>query len=155
MVLALIMIAASWFCTTIHVLDVPLWGWIGVVFFSLCLVAMVVQFFMRGAVLVIDGIGILDRRVSPDVILWSDIRSVGMINYRNQRWLGVEFRDAATFRSRLPARSRWLVQLNERMGFPTCNVGFAGISPGIDVVWTFLRQHHAEKLKKEDETRIL
>jgi hypothetical protein len=74
-VLGAVMVAASWFCTTVPVLDAPFWGWIGVVFFGGCMVIMVTRLFMRGPIVVLDHVGILDRRVSPDVILWSDIRA--------------------------------------------------------------------------------
>lgn len=148
-VLGVIMVAASWYCTTVPVLDAPLWGWAGVVFFGGCVIVMLVRLFTRGPVLVLNDVGILDRRVSPDAILWSDIRSVGIATYRYQRWLGVELCDAATFKSRLPPTSRWLARLNEHMGFATFNVGFAGISPGVDTVWSYLQQRHPEKVRND------
>src|SRR5262249_23501075 len=146
MVLAIIMIALSWFCTTVPVLDVPFWGWVGVLFFGGGFVIMVVRLFMRGPVLVLDGLGILVRRVSPDVVLWSDIRSVSIVTYKGQRWLGVEMKDPVSFMARVPRASRWVALANQHMGFTAFNVGFAGISPGIDVVWSYLREHHADKV---------
>jgi hypothetical protein len=145
-VLGAVMVAASWFCTTVPVLEAPLWGWIGVVFFGGCMVIMAARLFMRGPIVVLDQVGILDRRVSPDVILWSDILSVRIVTLRNQRWLGVEMKDPASFRSRLPKASRWLARANEHMGFNAFNVGFAGISPGVDEAWNYIREHHAEKV---------
>ena len=70
------------------VLDAPFWGWIGVVFFGGCMVIMVTRLFMRGPIVVLDHVGILDRRVSPDVILWSDIRCVRIVTYRKQLMAG-------------------------------------------------------------------
>jgi len=146
LVLGAIMVAASWYCTTVPVLDAPLWGWIGVVFFGGCMVVMVSRAFMRGPVVVLDGAGILDRRVSPDVILWSDIRSVRVVTHPKHQWIGVDLRDPVSFMSRLSAAQRLLARANDRMGFPPFNVGFAGISPGMDAVWSYIQQQHPEKV---------
>lgn len=147
--LDVIMVAASWLATRLPAIEAKIAGWIGLVFFGAMGLVIVRRSFMWGPIVVLDGTGILDRRVSPDVVLWSDIRSMRLVTYEKQRFIGVELMDPITFRSRLPASSQWLTRLSEHMGFNSFNLGFNDLSPGVDAVWSYLRQHHPDKVRSE------
>jgi hypothetical protein len=140
------MLGASWFCTTIPNLKAQIAGWVGLVFFGLCFIAILAQLFRSGPSVILDELGIHDLRSSFGTIQWADIVSLRIGSVRSQRFLCVEVRDASTYLSRLPIHKRLLAQANPSMGFPPITIGFAGLSPGLDEIWSHVQQNHPEKI---------
>jgi hypothetical protein len=140
------MLGASWFCTTIPKLKAQIAGWTGLVLFGLCFIAIMAQLFRSGPSIILDDSGIHDRRSSFGTIPWTDIVSLQIGSVRSQRFLCVEVVDPNTYLSRLPRHKRLLAQANLSLGFPAITIGFSGLSPGIDEVWSYVQANHPDKI---------
>jgi hypothetical protein len=140
------MLGASWFCTTIPRLKAQIAGWVGLVFFGLCFVAILAQLFRRGPSVILDESGIHDLRSSFGTIPWADVASLRIGSMRSQRFLCVEVLDADTYLSRVPLHKRLLAQANSSLGFPPVTISFSGLSPGLDEVWSYVQTNHPEKI---------
>jgi hypothetical protein len=140
------MLAASWFCTTIPSLKAQVAGWMGLVFFGLCFIAILTQLFRSGPSVILDDAGIHDLRSSFGTIPWADIISLWTGAVRSQRFLCVEVHDSSTYLSRLPSHKQLLAQANPSFGFPPITIGFTGLSPGLDDVWSYVQTNHPEKI---------
>lgn len=140
------MLGASWFCTTIPKLKAQIAGWAGLVFFGLCFIAILAQLFRSGPSVILDEMGIHDLRSSFGTIPWADVVSLRIGSVKSQRFLCVEVLDPSTYLSRLPSHKRLLAQANPSLGFPPITIGFSGLSPGLDDVWSYVQTNHPEKI---------
>jgi hypothetical protein len=140
------MLGASWFCTTIPKLKAQIAGWVGLVFFGLCFIAILAQLFRSGPSVILDELGIHDLRSSFGTIPWADVVSLRIGSVRSQRFLCVEVLDPSTYLSRLPSHKRLLALANPSLGFPPITIGFSGLSPGLDAVWSYVQSNHPEKI---------
>jgi hypothetical protein len=152
---AILMLGASWFCTTIPTLKAQIAGWLGLVFFGLGFIATLAQLFRRGPSVILDELGIHDLRSSFGIIPWADVVSLRVGSVRSQRFLCVDVQDPSTYLSRLPSRKRLLKRLlamaNASLGFPPItippiSIGFTGLSPDLDEVWSYVQTNHPEKI---------
>lgn len=146
LILGMLMVALSWFCTTIPRLFAQIFGWFGVVFFGLCLIAIATQLVRRVPTVIIDDSGITDRREAFGLVPWTDIVSLRIRAVHNQRFLCVEVVDAAPYLARLPAYKRAFARANASLGFPPVTIGFSGLKPGLDEVWSYLKTNHEHKI---------
>lgn len=80
--LGVLMLGISWFCTTIPGFKAQIAGWVGLVFFGLCFVVIVVQLFRAGPSVIVDESGIIALRSSNEMIEWDDVVSlwIGSVN---------------------------------------------------------------------------
>jgi len=142
----ILMLAASWFCTTLPQAEARIAGWIGLAFFGLCFIAIVAQLFRGGASVILDDAGIHDLRSSFGTIPWADILSLRIGSVESQRFLCVYVRDPGIYLARLPSHKRLIAQANPALGFPPVTIGFAGLSPGLDEVWNYVQTNYPEKI---------
>jgi len=133
------MVGGSYFCTTLPDIIARVVGWIGMEFFGLGFVVFPVLFFRTDAQVIINDEGIEDRRLRIGVIRWEDIHSLSIGSVNSVRFLCVELNDPEEYLSRLPRWKRWLAAADGAMGFPPLNIGFSGLSPGIEEVWAHLQ----------------
>lgn len=139
-----LMLGASWFCTTVPQLKAQVAGWLGLSFCSLGVFVFLGNLFRRGPVVTIDDDGIHDGRAFG-TIPWDEIVHLRIGEVQSQYFLCVEVRDPSSYLARLPLHKRLLAQGNPAMGFPPITIGFSGLSPGLDEVWVYLRSQHREK----------
>lgn len=145
-VLGVVMVAASWWVawTVPDPLHAAI-GWVGVAFFSACLVLILVQLFRRKAPVVIDDSGILDVRFGVGLIPWGDIASVSLEEIQKQRFISLWLRTEEEYLLRAPAWKRRLFGLNKRLGFSPFGMSFAGLKPGLDAAYGRIRERVPER----------
>jgi len=139
------MIAASYFTARTAAGFLQAVGWFGVVFFGLCLVAILFQLFRRGPTVTIDELGVLDRRLGIGPIPWQDISSVSVTQIKRQRFIALWLRNEDDYLSRVPAWRRKLVQANRAMGFSPFCIAFTGLTPGLDEAYARFRARVPER----------
>jgi hypothetical protein len=141
------MMAVSYFCTTIPALKAIIVGWIGLVFFGLCTIGWGVQLFRGGPTIVINEFGIQCLRVSTGPIPWSEVRLMWLGSVHSAKFLCIELQNPAAYLANLPSWKRRAARLNESLGFPPFTISFAGLAPGLNEVWDYLKVHHPEKIR--------
>jgi hypothetical protein len=141
--LTFIMVASSYFCTTLPDLTARIAGWAGVCFFSLGFVVLPKQFFKSGPQVVIDGRGIQDRRSNLGLIEWADMESLAAVELHSQKFLSVEVSDLNKYLKRLSGAGRIAAQANRALGFSEITIGFSGLSHSTDEVMHFIRENFA------------
>ncbi len=144
--LGVLMLAASWLCTTIPEPMARIAGWVGLAFFGLCFVAILRQLFRRGPSVILDESGIQDLRSSFGLIPWTDIAALWIGSVRSQHFLCLEVVDPDPYLSRLPSHKQLSARANRSLGFPPITIGFSGLSPGLDEVWRYIQAKHPEKI---------
>lgn len=72
-------------------------GWICLIFFGACMIAIGRMFFETGALLRVGPQGIWWKRWSDEIIPWSEITDVTMWQHRGQKFLILHLRDPAQF----------------------------------------------------------
>jgi len=70
----ILMLGASWFCATVPNLKAQIAGWVGLVFFGLCSIAILAQLFRSVPSVILDELGIHDLRSSFGTIPWAESR---------------------------------------------------------------------------------
>lgn len=136
--LGLVMVAASVFCATRPALTAQLAGWVGMIFFGACEVAIVKAFFAKGPQVVIDESGIEDRRQPFGRIPWADIRHVYFDRIQRQEFLCIDVYDPEIYLARCSPLCRRLARANMALGFPPITLSLTGLSPGVREVKAFL-----------------
>ncbi len=140
-----LMIAASWFCTTMKDDEGKIIGWIGIVFFGAGTVIIVSRLFRTGVVVLIDEEGIVDHRLSSEKIRWDDVYSVNIAAIKSTKFLCIDVRDADKFRERLSPVKRMMMKANASIGFPGATIALTELTPGIDDAWSYIASLHPEK----------
>ena len=140
--LACFMVGLSVFCAQQPRTDAVVFGWLGVCFFSLGILAMLRQLMQRGALFIIDKNGIEDRRSRLGLIEWADIKRFSITSMKSQKFLGIEVRAPGKYLDRLPKIGRAAAKANRALGFPEITLSFGGLTHTVDDVWTFLHEHH-------------
>ena len=107
-------------------------GWTGAVFFTLCLIAILFQLFRRVPTVVIDDLGVLDRRMRIGRISWDDISSVSVQQVRSTHFVSLWLRNEEQYLSHSPNGMRILGRINREMGFSPFSMSFVGLTPGWD-----------------------
>lgn len=120
-------------------------GLFGAAFFGLCLVAILFQLFRRGATVVIDELGVSDRRMGVGRIPWEDIASVSVGQVKRQRFISLWLRNEEQYLSRGPARRRWVAAVNRALGFSPFYMSFTGLTPGLDDAYARLKARVPER----------
>jgi hypothetical protein len=146
LVLAIAMTALSLFCTTLPQVRAHIFGWLGVAFFGFGALLIARQLFRRGPVVVVDNLSITDHRSSDGPMFWDQIRSVWIGSVRSSKFLCIELTDPDLFVSRWPARKRAAAKANQALGFPPITISFAGLSPGLEEVASYVRSIRPAKI---------
>jgi hypothetical protein len=139
------MIAASYFSARHGVGLIQAVGWLGVAFFGLCFVAILSQLFRHGPTIVIDELGVFDRRMGLGRIPWGDIASVSVAEIKSQRLISLWLRNEALYLSQGSAWRRKLAAANRALGFSPFCVSFTGLTPGFDEAYTRLKARVPER----------
>ncbi len=137
--LAIVMVAASYFCTTLPGLKPQIFGWLGVFFFGLSLLLIPVRLIRGGVVVLIDDVGIEDRRTGIGTVPWEDIRALRIVKIKSTRLLCVDVTDPEKYMSILSPYKRLLAKSNIALGFSPVTIGFVGLTPSQREVWEYLR----------------
>jgi hypothetical protein len=96
------------------------------------LLAIPFQLFRHGPTVVIDELGVFDRRMGVGPIPWEDIASVSVAEVKRQRVLSLWLRNEEPYLSRASAWRRRLAAANRALRFsPFCR-SFTGLTPGLD-----------------------
>lgn len=96
-------------------------GFVGVIFFSICLIYIIYRLLKAKDILKIDKNGFLDKSsfISGGYILWDDVKSISGYTSMGQKYIGVELKDGGKFLKSLPMVKRVLLKLNLKLGYPT------------------------------------
>jgi len=143
--LGVLMIAASYFAARTGVGLIQVVGWFGVAFFSLCFVAILFQLFRQGPTVVIDEIGVFDRRLGVGRIPWEDIASVSVAQVKSQRIISLWLRNEDRYLSQSSAWRRRLAAANRALGFSPFCMSFTGLTPGFDEAYGRLKRRLPER----------
>lgn len=138
MILTVIMVGGSYYCTTLPDLSLRLAGWIGIAFFGLGFVVIPAVFFQKGPQVTIDETGIEDRRLRVGIIRWDDVSALSIDSVYSSRLLCIRINNPQEYLSRMPVWKRTLTRVSKSMGYSEFTISFAGLSPGLDDVWSFL-----------------
>lgn len=121
-----------------------------------CLYVVAFQLLRRGAIVTIDGEGILDVRNGLGLIPWADIRDLRLVRRRfrtgKQRGIydiGIDLANPAPYLLRLPGWKRRLTTFGLRQGMPFAEISFLGLTPGVKEAVAYLRD--MSRLKVPDE----
>ncbi len=137
--LTCVMVAASYFCTTLANVTPRLVGWVGIVFFGFGFIAFPVMFFRSGPQVVVSDAGIEDRRLKLGLIPWEDIRALSVGSVNSAKFLCIELVDREKYLSRLPGWKLRLAVANEALGFSPLTISFSGLAPGLKEVWAYIQ----------------
>jgi cbb3-type cytochrome oxidase subunit 3 len=144
--LGILLIAAAYFSARTGLGLIQAVGWFGVAFFSLCFVAILFQLFRRGPTVVIDELGVFDRRMGVGRISWQDIASVSVSKVRRQRFISLWLRNEEQYLSQCSAASRRaLAAANRALGFSPFCMSFTGLTPGLDDAYARLKARVPER----------
>jgi hypothetical protein len=143
--LAVLMTAAGYFMALTAVGFGQLVGWFGLIFFGLCLAAILLQLFRRGPTIVIDEVGVLDRRLAVGSIPWQDISSVSLIQIKRQRFISLWLRNEDEYLSRMRGWKQGIARANRALGFSPFCLGFTGLTPGLDEAYARIRTRVPER----------
>jgi hypothetical protein len=143
--LAVLMIAASYYTGRTATGFIRAVGWLAVVFCGVCLVPIILQLFRRGPTIVIDEDGVLDRRLHVGRISWQDIASVSIVQSGRQRLISLWLRNPEHYLSPAPTWSAGLSRVGEEMGYSPFSLNFAGLTPGLEETYAYLRTRLPER----------
>jgi hypothetical protein len=117
----------------------------------------IIQLVRRGAIVTIDGEGILDVRNGLALIPWADIKALRMT--RRKFWsgskygidyIGVYLKTPAPYLLRLPGWKRRLTAFGLRQGMPFAEISFLGLTPGAQEAANYLRETSRLTLPSDD-----
>lgn len=138
-VLALVLVSA--FCTMIPRATAQIAGWAGVAFFGVGLLAMIWQLFRSAPIVVLDDRGIRDFRSSV-FIEWAAIESVWVGDFQTHRFLFVQAHDEEKVLAQMTVFRRLVAKANRGLGYPPIAISFAGLSPGLEEAWAYIKERH-------------
>jgi hypothetical protein len=120
-------------------------GWIGLPCSILATFMGLAQLW-RGASVVISDTGILDSRLGPFEIAWTDIVAADVVADKGARYLRLTLRDPANYIERMPMTNRMISRVVAAIGLSPFNISFSTLTPGIDEALPAI----AAKLAKAD-----
>lgn len=126
------MVAASMICTRLDQPMAVVAGWIGVVAFGVGFVVVPLQLSRTTPQIIINDLGIDDRRAGWGLIAWSDIRRISVARFYATKFLSIEVENPQIYLARMPFYKRWPMRANAALGFSPITVTFAGLTPTLD-----------------------
>ena len=145
--LVLAALGASYFLTMLSRYRAQVWGWVGLCFFGVCLVLVVLRSFKKGPALAVNENGIEDFRTKWGLIPWTDIVYVKIGVLQTTRFICIEVKDPKAYLAKLPAWQRPLKASNATIDFPMIDINFSALTPGLDEVWNYIKTTHPEKIR--------
>ena len=140
LVITCVMVAGSYFLTTVPDFEHKIVAWIGVCFFSLGLIVLPRQLLTVGPVVIINEHGFEDRRTRLGVIPWPDIKGMSVCEINKQRILCVDVHDLEKYEARLATVGKHTVKLNKALGFSEISIGFSGLTHSADQALEFIQE---------------
>jgi hypothetical protein len=108
-------------------------GWASIVFFGLCAALVVQQVLtLRGPVVVIDRRGILDRRVSDEMIPWDKVQAISTWSHQNNKTMILKL--DADFDAAFPTKriTRMTRGINAKLGADGIAINPSGLMLSYD-----------------------
>ena len=99
----------------------------------------------RGPVVNIGAEGIIDRRVSSDMIPWSDIDDVYLFRSRSQRYIAVVVADPSRHASPLHWADKLSLWMNKRIGMPQFSISLMGLNASPGRIFLAVMDHLPER----------
>ena len=141
LVLTCVMVAVSWFCTTLDRVVPGIVGWIGVALFGLCFIGWLRAWLRAGTPTIIVGPdGIEDRQSGYGFIPWQDVTDLTVHSVFGTKLLSVHVADTDAYLARVSAKRRLVAAANRSLGVAPITLGFVDLSPGIDEVLNYIQQ---------------
>ncbi len=100
----------------------------GLIFFGLCLLIGIIQFFDRRPAVIINEIGIEDRRISKKLFNWDIINDAYLTSINNSWFLCLVIDETADEQSGNPKRGKLFNELNEAFGFQRYNISLGQLN---------------------------
>jgi hypothetical protein len=142
MALGCLLVAASWFVAATNA-DVVYRtaGWLGVAFFTLCVLIAAKRLIAGGVPFVFDLTGIAFPTGTFGLVPWTEISGYAIVTIRGNYFLALTFHDPERVLSRVsPAKRKWALA-NHRLGWGHWALSFSGLTPGMDEGVAFIREH--------------
>lgn len=134
------LVACSWFVAATNAdIVYRTVGWLGVGFFTLCVVIAVKRLLIGGVPFVFDLSGIAFPSGSFGLIPWTEIKECSVVTIRGNEFLALTFHDPTRVLSRVSAAKRRWALANQRLGWGHWALSFTGVTPGIDEAVAFIR----------------
>lgn len=109
-------------------LEAYLVGGASIVFFGAGAVLFAFELIDRRPRLILDDEGLYDRTLGVGTIPWRDIADGELRSLRSQHFVCLRLRNPDYWSDKLSPRQRWLISLNERMGYAALNVNLSGLA---------------------------
>jgi hypothetical protein len=144
-----LMVAVSYFCTTWDDVVAQIVGWLGIAFFGLGFIVVPVQMLTFGPMVIINEVGIEDRRLRLGMIPWEEIHAITTHSIEGCPFLGLHLRDPGRYLARMPWWKRFIAKSNVSIGYSPFTIAFVGLTPGFDEASAFIqeawRRHTAKR----------
>jgi hypothetical protein len=145
---AVVMVAASYFCTTLADASARAFGWVGVVFFGAAFVVISTRLFNTQAQVIVNDAGIEQRRNRLGVIAWTDITSVRVASIgAGNKFLCLNLANPQKYLADISNLSRKVIAFNESKGFSPISIGFTGLSPSIEEAVSVIRSRYGIRIE--------
>ncbi len=103
----------------------PAVAWMSIIFFGSGIPLFIFQMLDTRPKLVINDMGITDRRNRAGTVPWSNIQSVFTKNVGKQTFLCVRMKDENMFINKLSPMQKNLVEINRGLGFTPFSIGLS------------------------------
>ena len=108
-------------------------GWIGLLFFGLCLGVIVRRFFAgRGVIVTMTSEGLIDRRVAADLIPWRAIKAIDVWEFSGQKAIVLKIDPAVEKSLNLRPMTKWSRGPNRALGADGLCIASMGLSVSHD-----------------------
>jgi hypothetical protein len=143
---ALALCAAGFVATPLALMSkVPLYQevilWIGAVFFSACLVALVVRLLATGPPMRFSRDGFEASCYGIPFIPWTDVEMAWTARVKSSRLLCLKLRNPESILTRLSAFRRRGAALNRKLGYGDVCLATTGMKPGFAEMLEYARKH--------------
>ena len=109
-------------------------SWMSIIFFGACALVIGHQLFSTGPRLVIDQRGVYDQTLGVGVIPWDRIESASVWRVHSTSFIGLEVLQIEDFLRRLSPIKRKLVDLNQKLGYPSLSINLTGLDADPDAI---------------------
>jgi hypothetical protein len=119
-------------------------GWAGVILVVFVFPTLRPLFSSR-AVVILNDAGIDDARIGLGLIPWSDIASVSRYEIRGRPYIQFWLQDERAYLERWATWRRMVARVVSSLGYSPLSMNFAGISPGFEPVYAYIKRFVAER----------
>ncbi|MEI8212366.1 MAG: STM3941 family protein [Planctomycetota bacterium] len=135
------MVAMCAFCVTLPEWKPRIAGWVGIVFFGLCMIVLLRAFFSTSRPrIVMDDDGI-HTGSSIGTIAWEDIVAFRVDAVKGSKFISIFVDDKIKYLDRMPPLARKSAELHPQLGLSEITLSFAGLSPGLDDACYYLEEN--------------